>query len=332
MYEKILENLYRIEIPLPNNPLKGLNVYLLQGYGRNLLIDTGFRIPECRDVLKQALKELNADQPLDILLTHMHADHSGLAPELVSKDGKIRISRLDAPWLDVNSAGELRQAVASDYAAAGLPERVEQSFWYRNRGYSVGVDTQYQYTLLDDGEEIQVGNYKLRAVLVPGHTPGNMCFWMKEQGIMFTGDHVLFDITPNITVWPGMEDMLGKYLDSLIKIQNYPVKLALPGHRETGEFGSRINELIRHHKERLEEIMHIVAEHPGLTIYDITGWMSWNIRARNWEEFPDSQKFYAIGECMAHLEYLYARDMLSRRRNGRIYYYTVQQNALCKME
>lgn len=51
---------------------------------------------------------------------------------------------------------------------------------------------------------------------------------------MLLGDHVLFDITPNITDWWDVPDSLGDYLRSLDKIAAYPVTLPLPGHREAG--------------------------------------------------------------------------------------------------
>ena len=49
--EETLPNLWRIPVPLPGNPLKELNSYLIMGKGENLLIDTGFRRAECRDAL-----------------------------------------------------------------------------------------------------------------------------------------------------------------------------------------------------------------------------------------------------------------------------------------
>ena len=47
---------------------------------------------------------------------------------------------------------------------------------------------------------------------------------------MLLGDHVLFDITPNITDWWDVPDSLGDYLRSLDKLVAYPVTLPLPGH------------------------------------------------------------------------------------------------------
>jgi glyoxylase-like metal-dependent hydrolase (beta-lactamase superfamily II) len=85
MTEKIIENIYRIFVPLPKNPLKNLNAYLIKGE-KNLLIDTGFNMPECRRALMEGLSELDAEPgKTDIFLTHLHSDHS---------KGSLSLSRL----------------------------------------------------------------------------------------------------------------------------------------------------------------------------------------------------------------------------------------------
>ncbi len=43
MPREVMRNIYRIPVPLPNNPLRELNCYLIRGKDRSLLIDTGFR-------------------------------------------------------------------------------------------------------------------------------------------------------------------------------------------------------------------------------------------------------------------------------------------------
>ncbi len=63
MYEKIYSNpdIYKIYVPLPNNPLKNLNSYVVKTENKNLIIDTGFNMPECYEALTEGLKELEID-------------------------------------------------------------------------------------------------------------------------------------------------------------------------------------------------------------------------------------------------------------------------------
>jgi glyoxylase-like metal-dependent hydrolase (beta-lactamase superfamily II) len=84
LYEKILPDIYRIEVPLPKSPLKALNSYLVKGDGRYLLIDTGLNRKECKQALFSGLDELHVDlTKTDIFITHLHSDHMGLAGDVV---------------------------------------------------------------------------------------------------------------------------------------------------------------------------------------------------------------------------------------------------------
>ena len=88
MTERISEGLYRIPVPLPGNPLRELNSYLLTGGERAVLIDTGFRQEACRQALLAGLDELGVNRrDVDVVLTHLHSDHAGLAPEAVGGGG-----------------------------------------------------------------------------------------------------------------------------------------------------------------------------------------------------------------------------------------------------
>ncbi len=174
----------------------------------------------------------------------------------------------------------------------------------------------------EPGDVIEVGGYRLEVICTPGHTPSHLCLWMAEQRTMFTGDHVLFDITPNITFWPNLENSLGSYLSSLRMVRNYPVERALPAHRAVGDFHARVEELLRHHEYRLGECLAVVGEEPGLLPFDIAGRMTWRIRAKNWEEFPVSQKWFAVGECLSHLDLLEREGKVrGEMKDGLVRYY-----------
>lgn len=80
MVNEVYPNIFLNEIPLPKNPLKSINSYIVKSESRNLVIDTGFNTPECQNELMRGLEELNLDlKKTELLITHMHTDHSGLA-------------------------------------------------------------------------------------------------------------------------------------------------------------------------------------------------------------------------------------------------------------
>ena len=315
MVEEVVKNVFRICVPLPDNPLKELNSYLIRGKGRSMVIDTGFRMPECREALLNGLREAGADcAHLDVALTHLHSDHAGLAPEIVSPDGFIYISEVDRGWLEGASRENGWRSSDVRYLAEGFPRPLLEELWEANPARALAPRECGQYLSLRPGDRLRAGDYTLECVPTSGHTPGHMCFWMEEQGVMFLGDHVLFDITPNITAWNEVEDSLGDYIKSLGVIRRYPIRIPLPAHRGVaGNVRVRTEELAVHHIARLAEALDIVQQNPGLTAYEVAGRMSWKIRARNWEEFPLAQKWFAVGEAMAHLDHLMTSGLVERR-------------------
>lgn len=322
MTQEVLPGIFRIPVPLKGNPLKELNSYLIMGKDRSLLIDTGFRQESCREALTAGLKELGARrEDTDVLLTHLHADHSGLAPEFVGRDRNIYVSAPDHDYLDANTRKKLWGRADAIYLSAGFPRHLLDALTSSVPARSMAAPEYEGYRILAHGDVMEAGNYRLTATVTPGHTPGHLCYWMEEQGVMFSGDHVLFDITPNITAWVGVENSLGDYLDSLSAIRTYDVKLTLPGHRATGNFKARIDELLRHHDARLAECLAVVKRRQGMTVYEIASHMTWKIRADSWEAFPNNQKWFAVGECMSHLDYLKAAGRVRLEHDGAVEHY-----------
>lgn len=303
MIDCIAEGLFRISVPLPGNPLRELNSYLLRGSGRSILIDTGFRQEACRRALFAGLDELGVNlRDMDVVLTHLHSDHSGLAPEVVGDTGWIYVSSTDRAYLE-QDGGARRAANDRRYLSEGFPpELLAQN--QSNPARALAPLPCDRYRSLEPGDVVEAGRRQLTCLSVPGHTPGQLCFWEQNEGILFTGDHVLFDISPNITAWVGMEDALGAYLDSLRAVRDLPVRLALPGHRRPGNLAERVDALLEHHARRLDQVVGILRAHPGLSAYETSALMSWRIRSRNWEEFPLAQKWFAVGECISHLDHL----------------------------
>ena len=167
---------------------------------------------------------------------------------------------------------------------------------------------------VEEGQVLHYGGYALECILTPGHTPGHLCLYDRAKKLMFTGDTVLFDITPNITYMEGY-DTLGDYLHSLEKLGQYEVALALPSHKTTGgkTFLDRVHELQRHHAARLEEAEQVVKNLGETTGYEAAAHMTWSIKASSWDAFPDSQQWFATGETLAHLLYLSTHGRLNCR-------------------
>jgi len=319
MAEQIGENLYRLDIPLPENPLKNLNSYLITGE-RNLLIDTGFRQEPCRRAMAEQLLELRVDMDrTDLFLTHLHTDHTGLAQELLRPGCRAMLSDVDVPLLIHSQSEAYWEENFDAYLKEGFPRTELRELWCDKPDRDIHPVPFSGYTPVRDGTILRYGGYRLKCLLTPGHTPGHMCLYETEKRMLFCGDHVLYHISPNITRWRSMPDALGSYLKSLDLVADLEVETPLPAHRAVeGDFRQRVIQLRAHHGTRLQNTLDQVSRAPGQSAYEIAGGMSWDIRCRSWEDFPLTQKWFAVGEALSHLDYLAVRGRLLCRETGGI--------------
>jgi glyoxylase-like metal-dependent hydrolase (beta-lactamase superfamily II) len=123
------------------------------------VIDPGDDLP----MILAALEEKNLKLKY-ILFTHAHFDHIGAAKDLQEKTGaKILLGRGDEAVLK-----------STDQQAAffGMPP----------------VPRQERYGFLDEGDEVVMGDLRLRVIETPGHSPGGVSFYVENEGVVFTGD------------------------------------------------------------------------------------------------------------------------------------------------
>lgn len=304
MTEEIYKNIYRIEVKLPNSPLKTLNAYLIRGTDGDYLIDTGYRVDECIECLNEGLEELYCSRDkLNVILTHMHTDHSGLFDVVCGSKGHIFLSTIDHDYGKRYIKGELPKLTLKRMKESGIHDCEVLS--EDSPEALTGDFNDSRFVDLSDNDLIDTGEYKLKAILTPGHTAGHMVFFIEAEGVLFSGDDVLYDITPNITVFPYIQNSLKDYLSSLNMLKKLNVKYAFPSHRSAnGDYYERITQLQDHHKRRLEEVYSIIINNTGSSPYEIASRMKWKIRHSNWNDFPNTQKWFALGECNAHLDYL----------------------------
>jgi glyoxylase-like metal-dependent hydrolase (beta-lactamase superfamily II) len=319
MIDEVWPQIFRMEIPLPANPLKAINSYVIKGDDRFLMIDTGMNRPECKEAMDASLKELQVDlEKTDFFVTHIHADHLGLISELARKSSRLYFNFPDAEiFRQPNQWEKLAEAAFLN----GFPEDDLQEAIKRHPGHRYHTKGLVNLTLLREGDQIQIGPYHLRCVETPGHTRGHMCLYEPQAKIFFSGDHILNDITPNISLWSENDDPLRQYLRSLDKIIPYEIGWVLPGHRTVFQnHRRRIEELKEHHEIRTAEAASILAK-GSQTAYEVASQMSWDIDCESWDDFPLPQKWFAGGEAMAHLQYLQGQGKVVRELiKGKAYF------------
>ena len=325
MTVKIYDNpeIWRIDVPLPENPLKNLNSYVIRSQGHMLVIDTGFNRAECRQALWAGLEQLGViPEKTELFLTHLHSDHCGLVQGFVDRGCRVYLSRLDYEYLRRSREEAGWGYMEEWFRREGFPEEEMERQESGNQARLYAPKAMFPAVEEEAGWEIQVGSVRLVCVHTPGHTPGHMALYMPEEQILFSGDHILFDITPNISVWRDVTRSLADYMDSLRKVRRLPVKLTFPGHRKNdGDVYERIDAILEHHRVRLEEILRAVEEMPGTDAYTVASRISWSMRGKAWKDFPPNQKWFAMGETLAHMYYLADAGQLARREEEGLAHY-----------
>lgn len=326
MTEQVWSNpdIYRIQVGLPQNPLGNLNVYVLCTPERNLIIDTGFCRPECRADLWQGIEELNLDLGRTALfLTHLHSDHTGLVWDFVSRGIPVYMGRVDLAYFTDASPAERWEQLEEIWVREGFPADQMTRQTGENQARLYAPQPYFPAIPVDNWEKIPMGKLTVLALHTPGHTPGHMVLYLPEERLLFSGDHILFDITPNISVWYQAPNSLKDYLSSLSRIRALPIQTAFPAHRfYKGDVYQRIKELLEHHARRMDEVLAAVDDHPGSTAYELAGNITWSARGLEWEAFPPHQKWFAMGETLAYLYFLLDTGWIFRQtEDGKLVYH-----------
>ena len=99
---EIIPGIFRMPIPIRNNPLGATNTYLIKGNDGYLLIDAGWNSPDAFESMEHQLAEagLTFTDIRKILVTHVHPDHYGLVPAVRERSGaEIMLHRIEKDLL-----------------------------------------------------------------------------------------------------------------------------------------------------------------------------------------------------------------------------------------
>lgn len=314
VYE-VSEGVYRIPLPMPQDGLRAVNAYALTADDDLVLIDSGWGIVEARESLDAALNALGrrlADVR-QFLVTHVHRDHYGLAVALRREFGskvslgegeREAIRLLSDPGHDPVAANWQRLI---RWGAKELADRMA-SMRERPRHNRAEYDKPDEWIF--DGAVLDLPSRTLRAIATPGHTRGHVVFLDRDAGLLFSGDHVLPHITPSIGFEAAPPELpLANYLDSLRLVRSLPDQRLLPAHGPVRpSVHARVDELLRHHEQRLDLIAGLVRDE--LTAYEVARQMTWTRRERRFDDLDLLNQTLAVGEAAAHLNLLVAQGRL----------------------
>lgn len=318
----IREDILHIDIPIAH-ALKNFNIYLFQGK-EPALIDTGPYHPLLEDVIVAALRQAGMDELAHIYLTHSHIDHFGMAARLRHMTGaRVAAHRYERPRIE--RVGECLSKEYECYASMspsmGFPQDIAQAIFSLA---NVWIDLSEPCPIdlrLGGGETLRAGDRELEVIHTPGHTAGHLCFYELEEGLLFSGDHLMRTITPNPELYcpPRRGNITGlpEFLDSLRLLEAYEVTHAYPGHgRPVRKVHKRVEMNLIHHRRRLEKTEEAVNK-GCRTVWEVALRLFPQVK----DEPPQIDHFLALKEALGHLLILEDQGAVRRSDEGDLWIY-----------
>ena len=345
---EITPGLHQLKTPMVGPALPYVMPYAFIGSEGVSLFDAGFGTPAAIEAMTKELATLGFE-PKDIrrlFISHAHPDHIGMASWVKEQSPEAEVLMLEREWqwiqdrwLDNAAWTQLSdqwlvahgvpveeiEAAHREGALSPTSPRVESSDADDGEakpeqpsgsgGRSPFAAIEPDITL-QDGEVVEFDDWRLRAVWTPGHTPGHMCMYEPNRKLMFTGDHVLPYISPNVSLHADQEGSspLEDFRASLEKVGAFDVERALPAHEFTiPDLRARCDVLLHHHDDRLEEVRSAIGDGQA-SGRDVSQRVLWNTGP--FDDFNIFMKRSAVGETLAHLQLLEGIGRVERVEDG----------------
>lgn len=302
---------------------------MIEGAKGNLLIDTGFDTPEAFAALRDGLRfsGFAFKDVTQIVITHVHPDHYGLANKLKQLSGAtLAFSEIEEGFLKSRYEStdgllkEVRQLLQRNGVPENdLPELSEVAMSVRQLVGLVSPDIK-----LKNGDKISVDSSQLNVLLTPGHSPGHICLFEPKRKLLFSGDIVLPDIFPNVGLHPQSgENPLGDFLNSLEALSKLEVNFVFPGHGSVfSGFKLRVGEILRLHEQRQLAIARTI-EDDMKHAYQIATEIPWMPRGETvpFDKLPVLDKRLALMQILARLKLMVTEDKAEKVVKENIDYY-----------
>ena len=173
--------------------------------------------------------------------------------------------------------------------AAGLKERTGAEV--------LGFDSRDDLTVdrsMADGDVLEGTEFRLAALHTPGHASNHLCFWLEQERLLFSGDHIMEGST--VVIAPPDGDM-GAYLGQLERLRSMRIKAIAPGHGQLiGDPRAKIDEYVTHRLAREEMVSSALQAAGATTVKELV--------ATIYTDVPEHLHEMAGYSVWAHLRHL----------------------------
>jgi len=314
--QEVAPGVYWLRMPLPF-ALDHINLWLLRDGDGWTAVDCGIALQETQAHWDRILKDVVGVAGLTrVLVTHFHPDHFGNAGWLTR--------RFDAPlWMTESDyltahaqyqvhAGHGSDAAARLFAQHGLDAERVAAIASRGNSYrKIVSEPPTQFMRIMEGDEIAIGGNRWRVIIGYGHAPEHASLYCEALGVVISGDMLLPKISTNVSVWPTEPegDPLQLFLRSIDRfLELDDDTLVLPSHGLPFRGAhARVQMLHDHHRDRLAEVIEACSS--SVTAADL-------LPVLFRRKLDSHQTFFAMGEAIAHLHYLWRQGRLLRSQDA----------------
>jgi glyoxylase-like metal-dependent hydrolase (beta-lactamase superfamily II) len=251
-----------------------------------------------------------------IVLTHIHIDHSGAIPYL-QEETDLPIYVHEQARGSINTGLDEYKRVQTFFHQFLTCCGAEPINHIIERPYK--EEKWRNMTYLTDGDVIPLGGKEFNVVHVPGHSQSDILLWNPVTGDTFAGDHLLKAFSVNAFIEPpnlgevNRPRPLLQYRDSLGKVSRLPLEMIYPGHGEAfREHLSLINTRLLEQEKRCEQILAILST-GGKCIYEICRQM--------YPRLEGNTVFLGLSQIQGHLDLLEERQQVSYEQQGSVVFY-----------
>ena len=204
---EIVNGLYQLKVPVPNNPVGFTLPYVFEVPGGASIIDPGWDADVTWQDLTSQLGEVGVSMRdiKQVIVTHVHPDHYGLAGQVKERSGAtvvIHQRERDLIRSRYMNPQQLLDTMGDWLAMHGVPKEGREELKTSAMPVRSFVDPVLPDEVVWGGEKLEIGRFNFEVWWTPGHSPGHICFLERGKKFILTGDHVLPTITPNISLHP----------------------------------------------------------------------------------------------------------------------------------